>query len=490
MTAEGDTHEVVCEYRTTEERVNEWRTTLLIHQSRLSDLLRVPSARQGEESNLLRAPNVSTRVDSFLGTQNTRDVATAYFPVVHSAGGLAGSESSFRFESAPHPVFEELQQRFDLERIAGVGADLYRATALRSWIKSLWRHQEPCHLPPYDGLLILDRGSRGIDTFICMHYSVALVHCCLALGIQARLINLHCGIEESYEIGNPNQLEPPVSEHVTAEVWCRELNKWVMIDTDFDCHYERDSVPLSAWEIHQGFVSGAVASLVPHCGPGAWSEDEVRRLTRAHNRPDLYERVLPAYYAHVSILMRNNFLTDPDGPTPVLHLTDDLTPPILWHGGEDMRLRPDLLGPLVVATPYRDQITLLTDGLLRRGWASADTDTHHWAEFALPEDVDACRAVLHWPEWQRHYRTSRTYRLDARIAGVWRPLIEVHRNPERAWTVHDFPPIRLDGLRITQPPTGGFPDHPHRLWLTQVELYGSRSPVRHEDSSSPRIAAQ
>ena len=56
-----------------------------------------------------------------------------------------------------------------------------------------------------------------------MHYSVALIHSCLSLGIQARLINLHRGISETYTIGAEAQADPPVDEHVTAEIWSREL---------------------------------------------------------------------------------------------------------------------------------------------------------------------------------------------------------------------------------------------------------------------------
>ena len=48
-----------------------------------------------------------------------------------------------------------------------------------------------------------------------MHYSVALIHSCLSLGIQARLINLHRGISESYTFGAEAQADPPVDEHVT-----------------------------------------------------------------------------------------------------------------------------------------------------------------------------------------------------------------------------------------------------------------------------------
>ena len=168
-----------------------------------------------------------------------------------------------------------------------------------------------------------------------MHYSVALVHCCAALGIDARVVNLHRGIAESYPLGG--EAAAGVDEHVTTEVYCRELAQWVMVDPDFDCTYELRGKPLSAWDIHRAHLAGERVTSVK--GPGAAAYDSLGE--------DFYEVTLPSYYAHVSLLMRNDFISDPDGPVPILHLVDDATPPILWYAGEDMRLRRDMLGPAV-----------------------------------------------------------------------------------------------------------------------------------------------
>ena len=129
-----------------------------------------------------------------------------------------------------------------------------------------------------------------------------------------------------------------------------------------------------------------------------------------------------------------------------------------------MRLRPDLLGPMVVATPHTDRTPLLTDGNLSTGWASQDTAGDHWAEITFPEPTEIGRVALHWPEWRDHYRTGLS-------GGEWSPLVQVDDNPERAWSVHVFERRPLEGLRIVQPRDGGFPEHSNRLWLTQIELF-------------------
>ena len=132
--------------------------------------------------------------------------------------------------------------------------------------------------------------------------------------------------------------------------------------------------------------------------------------------------------------MRNDFLSDPDGPIPALHLTDEHTPPILWYHGEDMRLHPYLMGPLVVATPFSNETPRLTDGNLQTAWASADSPGEHWIELSFPIPTRVQRIVLHWPEWRQHYRCSCHYRIEARRNGSWAEIIAVPDNPERPWT--------------------------------------------------------
>jgi hypothetical protein len=446
------------EYRGEDDRLTEWRRAALERERRLDELETVPDPGY-HARNLAARPGVTVRVDSFLGTINTPDSAAAYAaPAELVVNGFA-----FRREEQGHPRLVELRERFQLDEVAGTGTDLERAILLREWIKSVWAHAEPWRLPVYDGLLILDRASRGVEGFICMHYSVALIHSCLALGIQARLINLHRGVSESYRIGAEALADPPVDEHVTSEIWSRELGKWVMVDTDFDCTYVRDGAPQSAWDLHRATIEGEKHAIEVLKGPGASAYD--------HFGADFYTNKLLDYYAHVSILMRNDFLSDPDGPIPALHPIDAATQPILWYRGEDMRLRPDLLGPMVVAAPYTDRTPLLTDGNLQSGWASQDTPEPHWAEIVLPEPAAVSRVALHWPEWRQRFRTSSTYALERLVDGEWIGLCDVDENPERPWTVHELEPRPIEGLRVVQPPAGGFAEHPDRLWLSQVELY-------------------
>ncbi len=449
-------------YRGPDERLAEFRTEVLGRMRRDDELVHV---RSHDRVNLAAGPTTVVTVDSFLGTVNTDRVGDVYFPVDDS-GAPTPSGLPFPVEDPDHPVLQELRERFGLATVAGTGTDVERAVRLRDWIKSLSAHCTPYRMPRWDALTILDRASRGVENFICIHYSVSLVQCCLALGMQARMINLHRGIAAGYVIGDEAVTDPPVDEHVVCEVWSREQQGWVMLDTDYDCHYERGGVAVSAYEIHLAFIEEELDQLTCRRGPHSLAGPS----GQIENDEKFFAEILPSYYAHITVMMRNDFLSDADGPVPAVHLTDAETEPILWHNGSDMRLQPHLMGPVVVATPYTDRITLLTDGNDCTGWASADTPSEHWVDIALATPTEIGRIGLVWPEYASYYRTSRRLRIDAQVDGDWVTLIEIANDVEGLFTLHELPRTTTAHVRVRQPAGGGFRLHPDRMWLTQVEL--------------------
>lgn len=454
-------------YHDINERLVEFRTEILTRMCRYDELATLP---RPSRINLAAEGGSVVTVDSFLGTTNTDRVDDVYFPVLDPGQGRCDLGAlSFGVEDMAHPTLAALRERFDLDRVAGTGTDLDRAVRVRDWIKSLSPHYIPYRMPVWNALTILDRASRGVERYICVHYSVSLVQCCLALGMQARMVNLHRGIAESCAIGEEASVDLPVDEHVVAEVWCAELGSWVMLDTDYDCHYERDGVPQSAWGIHRSFVDKESDQLTCRRGPHSYAFTALAEEIAAED--DFFANELPSYYAHVSVLMRNDFLTNPDGPVPVAHPIDAATEPILWHRGSDLRLQPHLMGPVVVATPYTDRLKLLTDGNLQTGWASADTAAEHWVHITLPGERLLDRIAFHWPEHASLYRTSRRLRIETHVDDRWVQVAGVDICPEGPFTLHELPMLRTRELRIVQPAGGGHLLHPDRLWLNQVKLF-------------------
>ena len=302
-------------YRSVDQRLAEWRRASLARQGRLEELAQVPDP-DFHGRNIATQVGAITRVDSFLSTVNSDDPASAYAP----PNRVEARGFRFKREELAHPTLLKLRDLYKLLDVAGQGDDLSRAVRLRKWVNQRWPHEVPLSNPPYNGLTILERAANG-EGFLCMHYAVTLMQCCLAVGIEARVVNLHRGVAVSYPIGEEDTVDPPVDEHVVIEIYALERNRWVMLDPDFDCHFELYNEPLSAWEIHNVRLTGERITAVK--GPGALPYEGLRSSGRAgpllgdaarddRARTEWYETTLPDYYAHVSIWMRNDFLSDPE----------------------------------------------------------------------------------------------------------------------------------------------------------------------------------
>jgi hypothetical protein len=454
-------------YDSAEERVVVWRRGVLERMGRREDLAAQPPARGG------LARGIRARVDTVLSTRNSADLNDVYFDVLDAeVGRFRLGAIPFVSESVTHPTLVELRRRFELDAVAGGGSDLERVRAVRAWIRSLSVHRMPHRMPPWDALLILDRASRQVDAFICMHTAVSLVQCCRALGMQARVVNLHQGVVAGILFPPANDSNVHVLEHVVTEVWLAEWSKWVAIDADHDCHYEINGVPQSAWEIHRQVVADRADTLTCVRGPNSAAFDAFGAAI-TEGADDWFQTVLPSFYAHVSVVMRSTFLSDPTGPVTVAHLTDARTPPILWYDGWDMRLNPYLLGPICVAQPFTATTGVLTDGNFESAWASEDDPREHWIELELPEPRQISRVALYWPEFDGRYQTARRLVVSVRSDGQWVVLDDVERDAEAPLTVCRFTPIRADAIRISQPAAGGSEGYPNRMWLCQIELFAS-----------------
>ena len=152
-----------------------------------------------------------------------------------------------------------------------------------------------------DAHVILDEMAAG-KIFMCGEHATAYVQCCLALGLQARITYL--------------------SHHVGTEVYCDRWRKWAVVDGYFGMYYERDGAPLSALELHEAFARRQHDGIRDMEGP----------LSRAFKVGGLENHL--GMYREVRVLMRNDFLTNPDreGRQPLLQWADDRTPPLLFSG--------------------------------------------------------------------------------------------------------------------------------------------------------------
>lgn len=366
----------------------------------------------------------------------------------------------FKYENYTHPELVRLRSKYRLdEKLGEDELDVLRLVPLVTWLKGLWVHGQPLRLPPFNAHHIIERGSRGLEQFHCVHYSVSFVQSCLSLGIPARMVNLHRGIAEDCVPGNEPNHDPPCDEHVVVEVWSNDLLKWVVFDVDYDCYYTVNGELLNCQDIHSLLLAGKDHEIQMCAGPLTASEMKEQTLAKRLS-----------YYRHYSVILRNDFLSDPHGPVRIAHLVDDQTEPILWWFGEDMVWRHHLMGPVHVAKPYKNQTRILHDGRLHTAWASSDAATDHWIEISWPEAVTVSTVIIHWADRQG-FQTSRKYRVEVWQNETWRTVSASEFNQEHAWNRHDFDDIETTRVRIVQPPGGGSIRNPNVLWVRQVQVF-------------------
>ncbi len=406
------------------------------------------------------APQARVSVDSFYSMVNTSDRNLLYFPFSEN-GSLT---VPFIFEDFANPRLKRLREKYRLDEIiAPAHTDLARAVLLRDWLKARWDHEQPFVSPPWDAEYILDHTDKKLEGFYCVHYSVAYMQLCMSLGIPARLVNLHRGICTTPFEGRGYGLEmdetDPCDEHVLNEVWLGDQGKWVVMDVDFDIHYERDGAPLNAVEIHDLLVSNSLHRLAPVEGPLAY------KLSAG---PDFYQYKLPHYYKHVCLFWRNNHLSDPEGPTRILHWMDEHTPPILWWEGEDLRHRPQIIGPVGISCPYTNSTPVLTDLNVATHWASSEEAEEHWVELAWDEQKNISCVQILWAKCWGHYYTSCEYEIQAWQDSEWRTVFAYQGQNEKMFDICEFEMIVTNKIRLVQNIHGGSSEFPERLWIAEI----------------------
>ncbi|MFH1071177.1 MAG: hypothetical protein V1794_16280 [Candidatus Glassbacteria bacterium] len=176
------------------------------------------------------------------------DAGAAGFDVVSTDVAFpAVVTSNVEFRTLPYSdsVLTELRTRYHLpEVIAGARDELDAQMRLKHWVWSKIENGTPT-VEANNALEILEQAAAG-KKFWCSYYAITYTQCALALGWQARKIAL----DHYHEPGGVGS-----RHHGAAEVWSNQLGKWIYMDSQSDAHYEKNGVPLSAWEIRAEWLA-------------------------------------------------------------------------------------------------------------------------------------------------------------------------------------------------------------------------------------------
>lgn len=183
-------------------------------------------------------------------------------------GQLPGRDAlPLRLQPFTEPRLAELAAREHLAAVvAGIPREFDQLVRVQDWVNAQWPDGTPDPYPPWNALTVLDWIRSGKTGGFCAQYSQVFLQSLAALGYSARYI----------EIGSRDN---PYAHYLT-EVWSNDYDKWVVMDADYNLHFERQGIPLSAQEVHDALVASALGDVVTmagtarggHATPAMWPQ--------------------------------------------------------------------------------------------------------------------------------------------------------------------------------------------------------------------------
>ena len=169
------------------------------------------------------------------------------------------SQIFFQFEDITSPPFVELSRRFAFaESVKGSEDEFERILRLRNWIFNTLKVDSSKPNPPLDAISILAQGPSG-GPFECTHAMIAQNAVMNAMGHVTRCLQPGPGGEENSYLAAGN--------HGVNEIWSNKHRKWFLSDAEFDGHFEKAGIPLSALEIRDEYLKDGAKAVDLVVGP-------------------------------------------------------------------------------------------------------------------------------------------------------------------------------------------------------------------------------
>lgn len=151
----------------------------------------------------------------------------------------------FLWSSPDDPYLKRLRTEYELDKIiAGSKSDYEKVQTICHWVHGLWEHHGDNTPKNDDPISILQEVKQG-KRFRCVEYAIVISGCLNALGIPSRVLSLKT---EDCETKNSG------AGHVVAEAYLRDMNKWIMVDGQWDIIPLLDGTPLNAIELQNALA--------------------------------------------------------------------------------------------------------------------------------------------------------------------------------------------------------------------------------------------
>jgi len=128
--------------------------------------------------------------------------------------------------------------------VVKANSDKEKALLILNWTHSQWTHSGSNTPSKFDALTILKEAKLG-ESFRCVEYGIVAKSALLSIGIKARSLGLQTKDVETCKFG---------AGHALSEVWLSDLNKWALIDGQFNIMPVLNNVPLNAVEFQKAII--------------------------------------------------------------------------------------------------------------------------------------------------------------------------------------------------------------------------------------------
>lgn len=147
----------------------------------------------------------------------------------------------FKFDSFDNPKLTELRERYHLDEVIAPGKDEFeKQVRLVTWVNHRFKKFGKPSTDVRGALEILPAIDKG-NSFFCTQYGEVMVSAAASVG----------WVDRSLALRRPNNRGSGSTEHTSTEIWSNQYRKWVVLDPTFAMYFEKDGVPLSAYEFRE-----------------------------------------------------------------------------------------------------------------------------------------------------------------------------------------------------------------------------------------------